>query len=755
MNDQEFLRKLHQAFAMEAEEHLQAMTSNLLDLEKTSAPDRKKEIVEIIFREAHSLKGAAHAVKRTDIESVCQALESVFASWKRRGAVEAAAETFDVLGSALDFAEELLAQPGVATEAPAQSALQEIVRRLTQLNAPVAGSAPAAPAQLDTVRPTTPSVPPPELAHHESERQNVVETVRVPTVKMDELLLRAEGMLGMKMLAGQHLVDLRELGMRIEQWRKEWGKLSKKTRAAKASVLPGEKLHQVLEWNESRLHVLDGKLVELTKAAERNQRIVGSLVDDLLDDAKRLAMQPFARMLDTVPKQVRDLAREQGKEVEVVIHGQEFEIDKRILDEMKTPFIHLVRNAIDHGIEKPDVRRQLSKPACGLLTIAVSQRDGDKLEILVSDDGAGIDLAKVKVAAVKSELIGRDEADHLSESSALALIFQSGVSTSPILTEISGRGLGMAIVREKVEKLGGQISIEMKPDIGTTFRMVLPVTLAIFKGILVRSGGQTFVIPTSSVERITRVKRDEIKTVENRETVNVEGRPLSLAWLADMLELPRIEPEPAAAFVEVFILRVAERRLAFAVEEVIDEQEVLVKNLNKPLVRVRNIAGATVLPSGKPILILNAVDLLQTAIRMAAGGGARRISRGATPEVARVFRILVADDSVTSRMLLKNILQSAGYQVTTAVDGVDAFTALRSGEFDLVVTDVEMPRMDGFDLTSKIRADPASAELPVVLVTALSSREDQERGIDVGANAYIVKSSFDQSDLLAVIRNLL
>jgi two-component system chemotaxis sensor kinase CheA len=464
-------------------------------------------------------------------------------------------------------------------------------------------------------------------------------------------------------------------------------------------------------------------------------------------------MLPFATLLDLFPKLVRDLSRAQSKEVTLSLRGREVEIDKRILQEMKDPLIHLVRNSIDHGIEKPAARAAAHKPASGTLTLAVSQLDGSKVEIVLADDGAGIDVEKVKASAVRAGALSEEDAGALSEQAALALIFNSGISTSPIITEISGRGLGMAIVHEKVEKLGGQIGIEAARGVGTTFRIVLPVTLATFKGILVSAGGQSFVIPTAKIERIARVRREDIRTVENRETIALDGQAVALARLDEVLALPPRAEE--GGFAEVVVLGSAEKRIGFVVEAVLSEQEVLVKSIGKPLVRVRNVAGATILGSGRPAVILNTADLLKSAVNLAGAGGARTARAAETAEEKRVRNILVVDDSVTSRMLLKNILESSGYSVVTAIDGVDALTALKSREFDLLVSDVEMPRMDGFDLTAKVRADKELAELPVVLVTALGSREHQERGIDVGANAYIVKSSFDQSNLLDVIRKLI
>ena len=264
----------------------------------------------------------------------------------------------------------------------------------------------------------------------------------------------------------------------------------------------------------------------------------------------------------------------------------------------------------------------------------------------------------------------------------------------------------MAIVREKIEKLGGQITIETQPGAGTTFRVLLPVTLATFKGLLVRASGQKFVLPIAGIDRIARVRREDIRTIENRETIVLSGQAIALTWLADVLELPRRD---AGELVEVLVLGVADQRIGFAVEAVLHEQEVLVKKLRKPLVRVRNLAGATVLGSGTPVLILNVADLLESAVRLSASNARFPVTPPA-PAPAEISRVLVADDSVTSRMLLENILESAGYAVTTAVDGYDALTTLRAGDFAAVVSDVEMPRLDGFDLTAKIRGGKEAGE---------------------------------------------
>jgi two-component system chemotaxis sensor kinase CheA len=509
-------------------------------------------------------------------------------------------------------------------------------------------------------------------------------------------------------------------------------------------------LVEFLEWNQDCVRALESKVRALRRAAEHDHLLMGRLVDDLLESSKKLVMLPMSTLGTLLPKAVRDLSRDEGKDTDFVLRGDDVRIDKRILDEMKDPLLHLLRNCVDHGIETPDVRRQSGKPARAAITLAVSSVDGNQVELRVSDDGKGIDVARLKAVAVQRGVITQEAAARLDDDAALQLVFEPDLSTSPIITEVSGRGLGLAIVREKAERLGGRIAIASQPGQGTDIRITLPLTLATFRGVLIEAEQRVFVVPTAQVERAMRFKTSDVETVEGRETLSIDGRAVALARLADVLGLPLTQRAPSESK-PALILGAGEQRLAFAVDAVLDEREVLVKPLKKPLVRVRNIAGATVLGSGAVVPILNVADLLKSARN--AGAPARAIA-SAPAAAASAKRILVAEDSITSRMLIKGILESAGYHVKTAVDGVEAFAALRAEPFDAVVSDVEMPRMNGFDLTARIRADRALGELPVVLVTALDSREDKERGVDVGANAYLVKSSLDQSNLLETLRRL-
>jgi two-component system, chemotaxis family, sensor kinase CheA len=783
-NEAEFLKELLSMFKIEAEEHIKGISSNLLELEKIQDPGQQASVIEIIYREAHSLKGAARAVNLNQVETLCQSMESVFSAMKRR-VLSLSPEHFDVLHAAVDRVAELI-------EAP-ETDISDILQKLTRVEEsrvqsngeqppqpaadspessaahekPHARPADPHPGEIQPVQAAqAPAVEPGSqpFAAPEKEKSFVSDTIRIATSKLDSLLLQAEELMASKLYAFQYSTDQRELLGTVDLWRKEWEKRDQELKTFRREIERIDKstdgeaeawfnILDFLNYNYAQVKNFESRIQTLSKMAETNARTLGGMVDGLLQDMKQVLTLPFSTLLKILPKVVRDLSRDQNKDVELIVKGSTIEIDRRILEEMKDPFIHLLRNCIDHGIEKPEERLKQKKPAGGYISIVISQTSGNKVEILVQDDGRGIDPRRVRTAAVKNGLVTEENARKMNDLEAQMLVFQSDISTSPIITDISGRGLGLSIVREKVEKLGGTITLDTQIGKGTTFRIQLPVTLATFRGILVDLNDQQFVIPTVNIERVMRIHVNDIKTMENRETVLVDGKVVSLVHLADVLEMPRraVRGDESSSL-QVILLSTSDKRMAFVVNQILNEQEVLVKSLGKQLVRVRNVAGATILGSNKVVPILNVTDLMKSAVKVSQIPAKLSISEGT--EVGKK-NILVAEDSITSRTLLKNILESAGYNVRTSVDGVDALTALRTETFDLVVSDIEMPRMNGFDLVSKIRSDKKTADLPVILVTALESREDRERGIDVGANAYIVKRSFDQSNLLEVINKLI
>ncbi|HVW63433.1 MAG TPA: hybrid sensor histidine kinase/response regulator [Nitrosospira sp.] len=779
----DLLKRLLETFRPEAEQHLQAMSSGLCSLEKTPPGKQHADIIETIFREAHSLKGAARAVNLTQVESVCQAMEAVFAALKNKR-LPASPHLVDLLLQAVDMLAGLLATNDdagrqKALTIPLIRQLEDVLKGLSAGHAimpPVTAAVPASPAL---------SVPSATRAGGQAESGTGNEatkpraarglgaaTVRVSTAKLDSVMRQIEELLLPRLKIGQHANELNRAFFDVVEWKKQRQqiqpalrtieqKLAGSTDAATSEYRRG--LSQVLGYLEAeqlRMKMLEDRLGQLQRAAVQDQRMLAGMNEGLRQDVKEMQLLPFSSLLDVFPRFCRELARKQGKSIELIIRGDGIEIDRHILEEVRDPLIHLVRNCIDHGIEQPQVRLARGKPAHGTITLSCSQKDSGTAEVLVSDDGAGIDIAQVKAAACKLGFMSVEEAEKLDELESTLLIFHSGLSTSAAVTDISGRGLGLAIVREKIEHLGGGIVVKTKPGRETAFHISLPLVLANFRGVLVRAGGQLFIIPSTGVERVLRFSSEDIRTVKNRETILVEEKPVSLVKLGNVLELAPVRSETEAKpYFQALVLGSEALRIAFLVEEILGEQEVLVKALARPLARVRNVTGASVLGNGQVVPVLNVQDLLKSAVKHP---GMESPSPSSTPQPPDdehrgmpEHAILVVEDSITSRTLLKAILESAGYRVGTAVDGVDGYTTLKTAKFDLVVSDVEMPRMDGFDLTARIRADKQLADLPVILVTALDSREHRERGVDVGANAYVVKSGFDQSNLLEIIRRLL
>jgi two-component system, chemotaxis family, sensor kinase CheA len=776
---QEFLKRLLATFKIEAEENISGMSADLIELEKNPNDELKAELIEIIFRAAHSLKGASRAVNLSEIESVCQSFESVMSALKN-ASIDLKPEIFDVLHQTVDIIKDILnlSEEGVNDELAKR--ISNVIKNLSViaigkfeeiiLSKPDTNLSAVAPiaigAEEENPNPKTPNTKPetrnlkPETRNSKPETSN---TIRVSTKKLDNLLFQAEEMLSLKLTSIQQTQNLRNTLNKLNIWNKESSEVFSSVRNVKQSLEKIEKegvilkeeqeiakIIQFYEWGVSHIKILEDDLIELRKFSDREAYSSGVKIETLLDDVKEIITVPFSNLLDVFPKTVRDLSKEMGKEIDLSVIGDNTEIDRRILEEIRIPLLHLLRNCIDYGIEKPDIRLSKNKAKKGAITFYIERLENNKIQVLISDDGAGIDIEKLKDIYIKNEKVSAEEAVKISDQELLYYIFRSGISTSEMVTDISGRGLGLAIVQEKIEQFGGSVIVESEKDKGTTFKIELPLSMVTFRGILIKVSDREFVVPTAKVQRALRLNKKEVKTVENKATIPFDGKVIPFVNLSNILELPIKETD--SEYVQTLIFNLNNKQIGFAIDEIIDEQEVLVKNFNKHLARIRNISSATVLGSGKVIPILNISDILKSALKPTVVLTKQKVAK--ETEVVKKS-IIVVEDSITSRMLLKNILETAGYEVTTAIDGVDGFTKLKENAFDAVVSDIDMPRMNGFDLTEKIRSDKVLSEIPVVLVTSLSKREDRERGIDIGANAYIIKSSFDQSNLLEILERLI
>ena len=818
--DDNIMRQLRETFKIEAAEHIQAMNRLLLALEQNPSASDRAKLIEEIFREAHSLKGAAGATDFNEVERVGHKLETVFGLAKS-GKLEMSHELFDLLYTSVDainaivdasFAEQphgidlddLLARLAAAERgeflpaaaAPANAApVEEAVQVVVEMAAaapvvepvsapppqPIATPPPqpvekAEPKPAPIVETPAPSQPQPQVSTAvrslgESKNEPTKErrkpgsygsstdtTIRVSTTKIDALMTQAGELLVAGLKIDQRLKQVEEVSTALEEINREWLKI----REAKTNLTHvGEDsaiqvLLKLLDENQESLRTLSASVGELKRGFSSDALHLSRVANDVGEGVMKVRMLPVGSLFDAFPRLVRDIARTQGKEVELLLEGGETELDRKVLEEIKDPLIHLLRNAVDHGMETPEERQMAGKPRIGTISVKAFQK-GNNIVIQVADDGGGINRRQVKQSAVRNNIITEDEAERMSDDEALRLIFASGLSTKAAVTDISGRGVGMDVVRQNVEALHGQVNVESNIGEGTTFTLTLPLTLATTHQLLVQVADQTLGIPISAVERIERVTQKDVAMVSGRRAILVNGEPLSVVRLAEILEMKETEQRIGAdGKMPVVILGSARKRIAFMVDDVIGQQETVVKSLGKQLGRVRNVAGATILGSGRVIMTLNPSDMLKSA----RGSEARTVeTKNATQAKAKTKkerRVLVVDDSLSTRTLEKNILETAGYKVSLAIDGRDAWNILNAnGNFDIIVSDVLMPGVDGLQLTQMVKKDMNLKKIPVILVTSLDSRTDKERGLQVGADAYLVKSNFDQSNLLQTIEQLI
>ncbi len=690
-------------------------------------------------------------------------------------------------------------RPGQQPDSPIQTVEVIEVGRIKKDNGKVAAQAvpatppiPANPAPVEATLPSSPD-------------SNDNGTIRVSVDKLDALMAQLGELLITKIRAEQRLAQVRQLQGFVAQWQKEWvsarstynrltrqdangdfgahhlgsvdmspigglksngtnrdpvidsryGNVGAQVGANHNGQKDVSRLLRYTDTNQNRLRQINTLINDLSHEYANDTMHMSMVIDELEQEIKRVRMLPLNTITATFGRMVRDLAQEANKEAVLQIVGGETELDKRVLEQIKDPLMHLLRNAVDHGIKPPNQREASGKPRAGTVTIKAEQL-GKDVVVSVSDDGEGFNLEAIRqVVARKSGVDARS----LSEEDLKEAIFNVGISTSPIITDVSGRGVGMDVVRRNVEILHGRIDVDSAPGQGVTFTLTLPLTLTSSRGLLVRVSGDMFAIPHNAIERIMFVTPKDVALLGGHDTILYDDHPLALVRLGDVLDLPRADGPQDGARIPVVILAAAERRMAFAVDELAGEQEIVIKGLGKQLARVGGVTGATVMGSGEVVLILNVADLIKLSLRSDRRSVLTRLDKAA-PDSKRERRahphILVVDDSITTRMLEKNILEAAGYIVQLAIDGQEALDAIAAnGTPDLIVSDVVMPRLNGFEFAQRVKEDQRTADVPLILVTSLDSAEDKARGIAVGADAYITKNSFDQNNLLETIAQLI
>ncbi|GHG79464.1 response regulator [Comamonas sp. JC664] len=720
-------------FLEELEGHIVSLNRELLALERETAPARMAELVASLLRTLHSVKGAARAASATLVETACHRMEEVLEGVRDAGA--GTAEVFELCFTtvdALDDAGRRLA----ARQELVGSPLEALLPQLERAAAPPASSRGRAPATAATVpalddvahparaplEPTPPaSAEPPSPQEPPPAAPAGVDAlpVRVSAQKLDALLARSG--------------ELRVATLRLEGRAEALESVREALAQAREAVLgtPGEQALLRAETELSR--------VTMDLAADR--RTLGGVATGLDDEVRRARTLSFEEGCEGLERAARDVARSLDRQVRLEIHGGALELDRSLLQGLREPLLHLVRNAVAHGLESPEERERQGKPPEGRLTLSARLK-GSRVEVTVDDDGRGLNLAALRERARARGLKVPED-----DEEAARLVFLPGLSTAVTVTQVAGRGVGLDVVRMHVEGLRGSVEVTTLPDRGTCFTLDVPLTLSTLRVLLVSAGGQILALASESVARLVRLSPGEVRDVEGRPAWASGDALVPLASLADVLGLP---PGPPRTRRGAVVLASGTARAVVVVDEVLAEQEALVRSLGHRVRRARHVSAAAVLPDGRLSLLLNPVSLVRAA------GGRPAASLFPAPAAQRTRRrVVLADDSPTTRALEQSILESAGYEVVACVDGADAWERLQAGGADALVLDVEMPRMDGFSLTEAVRASPRFSRLPVVLVTARGKAEDKARGLQAGASAYLVKSAFDPTSLLETLRRLL
>jgi len=514
----------------------------------------------------------------------------------------------------------------------------------------------------------------------------------------------------------------------------------------------GEHPHENLA---SRVHRFAQTLKDDVQAQE-------TLMDSLHDKTLLMRMLPLSIVFEPAGRMVRELARSIGKQVECVVNGAEIELDRQMIDKLSDPIIHLIRNGIDHGLETPEKRLAAGKPVQGRLTLSARQ-DGGWVVIEVTDDGSGIPLDAVREKAVKKGVISEEKAAAMSDQEAIDLIFLPGFSTSHIITDLSGRGVGMDVVKQCIlDDLQGVINVETRPGAGTTFSLRLPLSLAVMRVLLVEVDGLPFGFTAQYVAELLRLPREAMLTVAERNAVIIRNEFVPVVPISELLRIPAHLARPndndsvRTAGLLLLVLRVRNEKIALVVDELLDERDMVIKPLPEHMRHLPMVSGIVTTGKNELVSVLHAPALLDLARRVRTQAVRSKAERGTDALTTEIhYRVLVVDDSLNTREIEKDVLEAYGYEVTLAEDGLDGLRKAMDGDFDAVLTDVEMPHMDGFTLTARLRQEEKYRNKPIIIITSREKEEDKRRGVQVGADAYIVKGDFDQSNLVDTLRALL
>jgi two-component system chemotaxis sensor kinase CheA len=741
------LSAFYNQFRDETAENVRALSDGLLAIEAETDEAARRGHIDRIFRAMHTVKGSARMLGFEPVGRLAHALESLLGEL-RQGRRELDRPLADALlrGGDTVLTLAVAAAEGRAADVDIDAAIAALPALAAAPAAPQPTPAPSpSPASLPSLAPTAAPAPPPSPSPSPAPARGPSrQTVRVRVDRLDRMLnLAGELTVGQQMLAN-HADEFQELYELTERQGRALADLEAELHRLRFSATQRQAIEQRL--GVARGLTDEARALTQRQSARLERHVAQSdgLVKDLEQEVMAVRLLPISTVYAGLPRAARDLSQATGKPVRLELRGESVELDRKVLELLNDPLLHLVRNAVDHGIEAPAERERAGKPAQGLIEVS-AEAVGSEVRVTVSDDGRGMEPARIRERAVRLGLIGADVAARLSDAEALELSFVPGFSTAPSVTEISGRGVGMDVVRANLAELGGQASLESQPGQGTKVVLSLPLTLVTTQVVLVRVGQAIFALPASACQGTLWVHRSDLRALEGQPTIEYGERTVAVMALGDLLGVETERPLAAEDRAPALLVGGAQRPVALVVDGLLDEREAVVKPLGALLANQRRFGGAVQLGDGSLVLLLNPLLLTQ---------GARPATVVSRPVTVH-RRLLVADDSFATRELIRSILESAGFGVTVAVDGQDALERLRAESFDLVVSDVEMPRLTGLQLVASMRAEQALRPVPAVLITSLGAEEDRRRGIEAGAQAYIVKSQFNQESLLDVVRQLL
>ncbi|MFJ7883764.1 hybrid sensor histidine kinase/response regulator [Pseudomonas sp. NPDC096917] len=750
---------LLELFSLEAEAQTQVLSAGLLALERNPT---QADQLEACMRAAHSLKGAARIVGVDAGVSVAHVMEDCLVS-AQEGRLRLHPEHIDALLQGTDLLMRI-ATPGSENVGPAD--IDAYVAHLSELLDPSAMATPRGePAAFDVsqlllapesavsaplVEPEPPVQPEPEPVRRPQRLTESGERVlRVTADRLNSLLDLSSKALVETQRLKPYLAALHRLKRIQSTGLRALDTLSEQLKAVGLSNDIEQALTEARRALAESQHLLSEQTAELDEFGWQT----GQRAQLLYDTALACRMRPFADVLVGQERMVRDLGRVLGKQIRLEIEGEKTQVDRDVLEKLEAPLTHLLRNAVDHGIESPEQRLLAGKTAEGIIRLRVSHQAG-LLALELSDDGAGVDLARLRRSIVERQLSTAETVAQLSEEELLTFLFLPGFSLRDTVTEVSGRGVGLDAVQHMVRLLRGSIVLEQTSGQGSRFQLEVPLTLSVVRSLVVEVADEAYAFPLAHIERMRDLLPDDIVQVEGRQHFWHDGRHVGLVAASQLLQRPPSQSDDET--LKVVVIRERDAVYGVAVERFIGERTLVVLPLDSRLGKVQDISAGALLDDGSPVLIVDVEDMLRSVDKLLNTGRLERIDRRNrhTAELTRK-RILVVDDSLTVRELQRKLLINRGYEVAVAVDGMDGWNALRAEHFDLLITDIDMPRMDGIELVTLLRRDNRLQSMPVMVVSYKDREEDRRRGLDAGADYYLAKASFHDDALLDAVVELI